>query len=80
MPNQIGGGKDLKSWLHLQISVRVSWGLGENEFRLCRKCGLGVWVSGACEGCVGIWFLTLRLLRVASGEFLSKYFLFLKGN
>ena len=58
----------------------MSWGLGENEFRLCRKCGLGVWVSGTCEGCVGIWFLTLRLLRVASGEFLSKYFLFLEGN
>ena len=58
----------------------MSWGLGENEFRLCRKCVLRVWVSGACEGCVGIWFLTLRLLRVASGEFLSKYFLFLEGN
>ena len=47
---QIGGGKDLQSWFHLQISVRVRWGLGENEFRLCCKCGLGVWVSGACEG------------------------------
>ena len=41
-PEQIGGVKDLQSQLHLQISIRVSWGLGENEFRLCHKCGLGV--------------------------------------
>ena len=50
LPKQIGGGKDLQSWLHLQISICASWGLGGNEFRLCRKCGLGVWVSGACKG------------------------------
>ena len=50
LPVQLGGGKDLKSWLHLQISIRVSWGLGDNEFQLCHKCGLGVWVFGACKG------------------------------
>ena len=34
----------------------MSWGLGENEFRLCRKCGLGVWVSSTCGGELGFGF------------------------
>ena len=37
LPEQIGGGKDLQSWLHLQVSICVSWGLGENEKNRCNK-------------------------------------------
>ena len=34
----------------------MSWGLGGNEFQLCCKCGLGVWVSGTCGGELGFGF------------------------